>query len=401
MRYQRLFTNACLATMVPGAAPYGFIGGGAVAVRDGRIGWTGVAKDAPQADEVIDLEGRLVTPALVDCHTHLVFAGDRAGEFERRLAGESYEGIARSGGGITATMTATRAATAAELAALALKRLDALSAEGVGTVEIKSGYGLNFESEINMLKAARTCGLVSGVRVRTTLLTAHAIPPEYAGRSGAYIDEVVIPLVAEAARQGLADAVDAYCEKIAFSPQETRRVFDAAKAAGLPVKLHADQFSDTGGAALAAEYGALSADHLEYTSSEGVAAMSAAGTVAVLLPGAFYALKETQLPPVQALREAGVPMAVATDANPGSSPLLSPLLAANMACTLFGLTVEEALAGVTREGARALGLLNEIGTLESGKRCDLAVWDVEQPAELVQWMGARPLHGRVLNGEWA
>lgn len=403
MRVDRLFTNARLATMAPNGRPYGGTDADSVGVRDGRIVWIGRSADLPAGADIAErdnLEGRWVTPALVDCHTHLVFAGDRSGEFERRLAGESYESIARSGGGIKSTVAAVRTASAAELAAAALTRLDALSGQGLGTIEIKSGYGLNFESEISMLKAARTVGLVSGVRVRTTLLAAHAVPPEYAGRADAYIDEICVPLVAEAARQGLADAVDAYCEGIGFSVEQVARVFDAAKAAGLPVKLHADQLSDLGGAALAARYDALSADHIEYTNEDGIAAMAKAGLTAVILPGAFYCLNETRKPPMDALRKAGVPMALATDANPGTSPVLSLLTIANMGCTLFGMTVEEALAGITREGARALGLAGQIGTIETGKRCDLAVWDVERPAELVQWIGARPLHGRILNGEW-
>ena len=401
MLYDKLFTNARLARMTQGGAPYGILENAAIGVRDGRIAAIGPAdKIGAEAVETDDLDGRWVTPALIDCHTHLIFEGDRSDEFERRLAGESYQSIAKSGGGIRRTVAATRAAGAPELAAGALSRLDAWSAEGVGTIEIKTGYGLEFETELNMLKAARVVGLASGLRVCVTLLAAHAIPPEYEGRSGEYIDAVVLPLIAEAAREGLADAVDCYCEGIAFSPEETRRVFSAAKEAGLKVKLHADQFSDTGGAALAAEFGALSADHLEYTTPEGVAEMARAGTSAVILPGAFYTLRETQTPPIAALRTAGVPMAVATDANPGSSPLTSLLTAANMACLLFGMTVEEALAGITREGARALGLLDQVGTLEMGKRADLAVWEIDHPAELVQWIGARPLHGRVLGGEW-
>ena len=400
MRVDRTFTNARLATMA-GDVPYGAIDDGALAVRDGRIVWVGSSSDAPNCEDNTDLEGRWVTPALVDCHTHLVFAGDRSSEFERRLNGESYEAIAKSGGGIIATVEAVRNSSAADLAAATLPRLDPLSHEGLGTIEIKTGYGLNFKSELNMLKAIRSLGLVTGLRVQSTLLAAHAIPPEYAGRADAYVDEICIPLIREAAREGLADAVDAYCEKIAFSPEQTRRVFEAARECGLQIKLHADQFSDLGGAALAAEFGALSADHLEYTSEDGVAAMAAAGTVAVLLPGAFYMLGETKKPPMDALRKAGVPMALATDANPGSSPVLSLLTTANMGCTLFGMTVEESLAGITREGARALGLQNDIGTIEVGKRCDLAVWDVDNLAQLIQWVGARPLHGRILSGDWA
>ncbi|WP_421786418.1 imidazolonepropionase [Hyphobacterium sp.] len=400
MRLDRIFTDARLATMA-GDDPYGAMDDAAVGVRDGRIAWLGPSDEAPAADDEIDLEGRWVTPALTDCHTHIVFAGDRSREFERRLAGDSYEAIAKAGGGIVSTVRAVRKSTAADLAASALPRLDPLIQEGLGTIEIKTGYGLNFESELNMLKAIRSLGLVTGLRVQSTLLAAHAIPPEYEGRADAYIAEICLPLIKEAAREGLADAVDAYCEKIAFSPEQVRRVFDAARAAGLAVKLHADQFSDLGGAALAAEYGALSADHLEYTDDAGVAAMAKAGTVAVILPGAYYMLNETQKPPIAKLRAAGVPMALATDANPGSSPILSLLTTANLACTLFGFTVEEALAGITREGARALGLEKDIGTIEIGKRCDLAVWDVDNLAELVQWVGARPLHGRILFGEWA
>jgi imidazolonepropionase len=400
LRLDRIFTDARLATMA-GDDPYGAMDDAAVGVRDGRIAWLGPSDEAPAADDEIDLEGRWVTPALTDCHTHIVFAGDRSREFERRLAGDSYEAIAKAGGGIVSTVRAVRKSTAADLAASALPRLDPLIQEGLGTIEIKTGYGLNFESELNMLKAIRSLGLVTGLRVQSTLLAAHAIPPEYEGRADAYIAEICLPLIKEAAREGLADAVDAYCEKIAFSPEQVRRVFDAARAAGLAVKLHADQFSDLGGAALAAEYGALSADHLEYTDDAGVAAMAKAGTVAVILPGAYYMLNETQKPPIAKLRAAGVPMALATDANPGSSPILSLLTTANLACTLFGFTVEEALAGITREGARALGLEKDIGTIEIGKRCDLAVWDVDNLAELVQWVGARPLHGRILFGEWA
>jgi imidazolonepropionase len=402
MRFDRLLTNLRLATMVAGDQPYGLVDETAIGIKDARIAWIGPAADAPtDVTSVDDLEGRLVTPALVDCHTHLIFSGDRSDEYERRLAGESYASIAQSGGGIRKTVEATRASSAPKLAAAALSRLDPLAEEGVGTVEIKSGYGLTFDSELNMLKAARACGRASGMRVCTTLLAAHAVPAEYEGRSGAYIDEVCIPLIKEAAREGLADAVDAYCETIGFSPAETRRLFMAAKAAGLAVKLHADQLTDTGGAGIVASFDGLSADHVEYTSAEGVQAMAKAGTVAVLLPGAFYAIGETQKPPIAALRDAGVSMAVATDANPGSSPMLSLLTAANMACALFGLTVEEAFAGITREGANALGLGREIGTIEVGKKADFAIWDVSRPAEIIQWIGRRPLHGRVLEGEWA
>ncbi|WP_203292436.1 imidazolonepropionase [Maricaulis parjimensis] len=401
MHFDRLLTNARIATLAETGTPYGEIGHGAIGISGDKIAWVGPMDEIPgTADITEDLENRWVTPALIDCHTHLVFAGDRSDEYERKLAGESYEVIAREGGGIRKTMTATRKAGAAELAALALTRLDAYAAEGVGTIEIKSGYGLTVEAELAQLKAARGVGLASGMRIVPTLLAAHAVPPEYEGRSGDYIDEVCIPLVREIAKTGLAEAVDAYCEGIGFSPEETRRLFIAAKAADLPVKLHADQLSDTGGAQLVAEFGGLSADHIEYTNEAGIAAMAKAGTVGVLLPGAFYALRETQRPPVEAMRAAGVKMAVATDANPGTSPMVSLLMAANMACTLFHLTVEEAFAGITREAARALGKLDEIGTLEPGKMADLAIWDIERPAELVQWMGKRPLHGRILGGEW-
>ena len=402
MRFDRLITNARLATMVGGASPYGNIDADAIGIIDEKIAWIGSTADhSHEAVSIDDVEGRWITPALIDCHTHLVFAGDRADEYERRLAGESYASIAKSGGGIRKTVEATRKASAAELAALALSRMDAFAAEGVGTIEIKSGYGLTIDSELSMLKAARSLGLVSGMRISVTLLAAHAVPVEYEGRSTAYIDEVCIPLIKIVAEQGLADAVDAYCENIGFTPAETRRLFIAAKAAGLPVKLHADQLSDLGGAKLVADFGGLSADHIEYTGQDGIDAMAKSGTVAVILPGAYYAIGETRKPPVKALREARIAMAVATDANPGSSPLVSILTAANMACTLFGLTVEEALAGITREAAQALGLAEEIGTIEIGKAADLAVWDVTRPAEIIQWIGRRPLHGRILAGEWA
>jgi len=402
MQYDRLLINLRLATLVKGEAPYGLSDHTAIAIKDGRIAWMGSIEDAPEdVGEIDNLEGRLVSPALVDCHTHLVFAGDRSDEYERRLAGESYASIAKSGGGIRKTVEATRQSDAPDLASAAMTRLDCFAEEGVGTVEIKSGYGLSFDDELKMLKAARACGLATGMRISTTLLAAHAIPVEYESRSGDYIDEVCIPLVKETAREGLADAVDAYCENIAFSPDETRRLFDAAREAGLPVKLHADQLTDTGGAKLVADFGGLSADHVEYTNEDGIKAMAKAGTIAVILPGAFYSIGETQKPPIAALRKAGVAMAVATDANPGSSPMLSLLTAANMACTLFGLTVEEAFAGMTREGARALGLHDEIGTIEIGKIADLAIWDVKNPAEIIQWIGRRPLHGRILQGEWA
>ncbi|MDF7775631.1 imidazolonepropionase [Sphingomonas sp. AOB5] len=389
----RIWRNARLATMRDGL---GVVEDGAVACRDGRIVYAGPADGAPDAAETIDCEGRWITPGLIDCHTHLVHAGNRAREFELRLQGASYEEIARAGGGIVSTMAATRNATETELVAASLPRLDALLAEGVTTVEIKSGYGLTLEDETKMLRAARALGDVRHVRVRTTFLGAHAVPPEYKGDSDGYVDLVCNKMMP--AMAGLADAVDAFCEGIGFSPEQTERVFEAAAANGLPVKLHAEQLSNLHGAALAAKYGALSADHLEHLDEAGVAAMAAAGTVAVLLPGAFYFMRDTHKPPIDALRAAGVPIALATDCNPGTSPLTSPLLVMNMGATLFRLTVEECLTGVTRNAAAALGLSNEIGTLEASKACDLAIWDIESPAELVYRIGFNPLHARVMGG---
>ncbi len=336
------------------------------------------------------LEGRWVTPGLVDCHTHLVYGGDRAAEFELRLTGASYEEIARAGGGIVSTVKNTRAASQDMLVEGALPRLDALLSEGATTIEIKSGYGLDLENELKMLAAARRLGELRPVTVRTSFLGAHAVPPEFKDRQGDYL-EAVIAMLPAVKQSGLADALDAFCEKIAFTAEETRRLFAAAEAAGLPIKLHADQLSDLGGAALAAEFGALSADHLEYTSEAGIAAMAKAGTVAVVLPGAFYFLRETKLPPLEACRRAGVPIALASDCNPGSSPVTSLLLILNMAATLFRMTPEEALAGITREGARALGLAASHGTLAPGKAADLAVWDIERPAELAYRIGFNPL----------
>jgi imidazolonepropionase len=390
-----LWTDGRLATMTEGAGPYGAIEGGALAAAEGRIAWVGPTAELPGRPEtlarrVVDLEGRWVTPGLIDCHTHLVHGGDRAGEFEMRLEGASYEEIARAGGGIRSTVAATRAADEDALFEAAVPRLKALMAEGVTTLEIKSGYGLDLMNETKQLRVARRLGADFPVEVATTFLGAHAVPPEFEGRSGAYVDAVVemLPTIAGA---GLADAVDAFCETIGFTPEETARVFEAARAHGLPVKLHADQLSDLGGAALAARFGALSADHLEYTGEEGVAALAAAGTVAVLLPGAFYFLRETQAPPIDGFREAGVPIALATDSNPGSSPLTSILTVLNLACTLFRMTPEEALAGVTRNAARALGLGESHGTLEAGKLADLAVWDIARPAELAYRLGFNPL----------
>ncbi len=400
MRCDRIWTNAHLATLDPRLPGLGEIEDGVIASAGGRIVYAGARADAPSFDaaETVDCDGRWITPGLIDPHTHLVWAGDRAHEFELRLAGASYEEIARAGGGIVSTMTATRAASEAELVSAALPRLDALIAEGATTVEVKSGYGLSLEHELKQLRAARALGRERPVTIRTTLLGAHALPPEFKGDADGYIDLVCREMIPAAAREGLADAVDAFCEGIGFSPDQTRKVFEAARAHGLPVKLHAEQLSNLHGAALAAEHGALSADHLEYLDEAGVAAMAKAGTVATLLPGAFYFVRETKLPPMALLREAGVPIALATDCNPGTSPLTSLLLVMNMAATLFRMTVPECLAGVTREAARALGLQAETGVLEAGKRCDLAIWDVERPAELVYRMGFNPLHARIWSG---
>lgn len=390
-----ILTDCAVATMTEGAG-YGLIRDGAVVIEGDRIAWAGPRAEAP-AGRQYGLGGRLVTPALIDCHTHLVHGGHRAAEFEQRLNGASYEEIARAGGGIVSTVTATRAAGEAALLAAALPRVDALLAEGVGTIEIKSGYGLDVGTELAMLRAARAIGQERPVTVVTSFLGAHAVPPDYAGRPDAYLDEVCLPALRTAHAEGLVDAVDGFCEGIAFSPAQIGRVFDAAKALGLPVKLHAEQLSNLGGAALAAAHGALSADHLEYATEGDAEAMAAAGTVAVLLPGAFYTLRETQLPPVAAFRKHRVPMALATDMNPGSSPLGSLLLAVNMGCTLFRLTPQEALAGVTLHAARALGLTDR-GTIATGQRADLAIWDVEQPAELAYRIGTNPLHRRIFGG---
>lgn len=398
MRCDRVWRNARLATMAgPGL---GAIEDGVIACADGRIALVGAAADAPalEAAETTDCGGRWITPGLIDAHTHLIWAGDRAGEFEARLAGANYEEIARAGGGILSTMRATRAASEDDLVAAALPRLDALIAEGVTSIEVKSGYGLSLAHEMKLLRAARRLGEARDVRVRTTLLGAHALPPEFAGRADDYIALVCDEMIPAVAREGLADAVDAFCEGIGFTRAQTARVFAAAKAHGLPVKLHAEQLSNSHGAALAADCGALSADHLEYVDAGGIAALAQANTVAMLLPGAFYFTREAKLPPVQALRDAGVPIAIATDCNPGTSPLTSLLLAMNMAATLFRLTVEECLVAVTCNAARALGLLDEIGTLEAGKACDLAIWNIDRPAELVYRIGFNPLHARVKGG---
>lgn len=397
-----LLTHATLATMCAqkGSAAYGLIPDAAVVVEGDHIAWAGPMADLPAASRsqpAQDCQGRLVTPGLIDCHTHAVFAGHRAVEFELRLNGASYEEIARAGGGILSTVTATRAASEDDLLAKALPRIDQLIASGATTVEVKSGYGLSLPDELKMLRVARRIGQSRPVTVKTTHLAAHAIPPDYKGRAGAYIAEVALPSLRQAHAVALVDAVDAFCEGIAFSVEDLRPLFAEAHALGLPVKLHAEQLSDLGGAAFAAGHGALSADHLEYLSAEGIAAMAAAGTVAVILPGAFYTLREQQLPPIDSLRAAGVPMAVATDLNPGSSPMASLTLAMNMACTLFRLTPEEALLGTTAHAARALGLADR-GRIAPGLRADLCIWDADHPAELSYRIGATALHTRIFGG---
>ncbi len=401
MRVEQLWSNARLATLRSDAPGLGVVEDGLIAATGERIVYAGPRAEAPRFEPATahDCAGRWITPGLIDCHTHLVHAGNRAREFELRLAGASYEEIARAGGGIVSTMQATRTASREQLLAETLPRLDAMLAEGVTTIEVKSGYGLSQADEIKMLEAGRALGDARAVNVATTFLGAHALPPEFAGNPDGYVDAVCTQMIPAIAAAGLADAVDAFCEGIGFTPAQVRRVFAAAQAHGLPVKLHAEQLSNLQGAALAAEFGALSADHLEHLDPPGVEAMARAGTVAVLLPGAFYFTRETRLPPTEALRRAGVPIAVATDCNPGTSPLTSPLLAMNMAATLFRLTVDECLAGMTREAARALGRLSEVGTLEPGKRCDLAIWNVNEPAELVYRIGFNPLHARIFGGQ--
>jgi imidazolonepropionase len=389
-----LLTNLKAATMDRG---YGLIEDAAILVEDGRIAWIGPRSEAP-AGAAADCEGRLATPGLIDCHTHLVYGGSRAHEFEQRLTGVSYADIARAGGGIASTVRATRSQSEADLAASALKRLDALLAEGVTTIEVKSGYGLDRETEIKMLKVARELSQWRPVDVVTSYLGAHALPPESKDDRAGYLDLVCTGVLPAVARAGLADAVDAFCEGIAFSVEETRRVFEAAKAHGLPVKLHAEQLSNLGGAKLAAEFGALSVDHIEYLDQEGVEALARSGTVAVLLPGAFYYLRETKEPPVAALRAAGVPIAVATDLNPGTSPVHSILTTMNMACVLFRLTPEEALRGVTVNAAKALGL-SDRGMLAAGKRADIALWDVSRPGDLAYPLGFNPLAVVIHKGE--
>ncbi|MGJ4943103.1 imidazolonepropionase [Bradyrhizobium sp. HKCCYLS1011] len=401
-RFDRIWHNARLATLREDLPGLGLVENGVIAAREGRIAFAGARADFPvdaDALERIDCEGRWITPGLIDCHTHLVYGGDRAHEFELRLKGASYEEIARAGGGIVSTVAATRAASEAELIAAALPRLDALLGEGVTTIEIKSGYGLNTETELRQLAAARALANERAVAIRTTFLGAHALPAEAGGDQDRYIDLVCQEMLPAVASAGLADAVDAFMEGIAFSGAQTARVFHAAKALGLPVKLHADQLSNLGGARLAADFGALSADHLEHTDAEGAAAMARAGTGAVLLPGAYYFIRETHKPSIDLFRAHGVRLALATDCNPGTSPLTSLLLVMNMAATLFRMTVDECLAGVTREGARALGLLDETGTLEAGKWCDLAIWDIGRPAELVYRVGFNPLQRRVWRGQ--
>ncbi|KQT18757.1 MULTISPECIES: imidazolonepropionase [unclassified Bradyrhizobium] len=401
-RFDRIWHNARLATMRADRPDLGEIELGVIAALGGRIVYAGAQADFPadaDAIERIDCDGRWITPGLIDCHTHLVYGGNRAHEFELRLKGASYEEVARAGGGIVSTVAATRRASEADLIASALPRLDALIAEGVTTIEIKSGYGLDTETEMRQLAAARNLGRQRPVAIRTSFLGAHALPVEADGDKDRYIDLVCKEMLPAVARTGLADAVDAFMEGIAFSADQTARVFETARGLGLPVKLHADQLSNLGGAALAAKFSALSADHLEHTDEAGAAAMARSGTVAVLLPGAFYFIRETQKPPVETFREAGVHMALATDCNPGSSPLTSLLLAMNMGATLFRMTVAECIIGVTREGARALGVVDETGTLEAGKWCDLAIWDIERPAELVYRIGFNPLHRRVWRGQ--
>jgi imidazolonepropionase len=399
----QVLANAGFVKVAAETGGYDLIEDGALAFSGDRIAWVGAARDLPEqlwSAPRRDLGGRIVTPGLIDCHTHIVFGGDRAREFEMRLEGAGYEEIARAGGGIVSSVRATRAADEAALLAAALPRVDALLAEGVTTLEIKSGYGLDVESELKMLRVARAIGEARPVHVVTSWLAAHALPPEYRDDRAGYLRDVAIAGMDAAHAEGLIDAVDGFCEGIAFSPDEIAAVFDHAATLGLPVKLHAEQLSDLGGAALAARHGARSADHLEWLGKDGIDAMAAAGTVAVLLPGAFYALRETRVPPIQGLRVAGVPIALATDCNPGTSPLTSILLAMNMGATLFRLTPAECLAGVTRNAARALGL-DDRGTLAAGQRADLAIWDIREPAELSYRIGFNPLHARVFGGDFA
>jgi imidazolonepropionase len=398
-----LLTNAQLVTLRDNDS-FGLIQNGALALEGGKIAWVGSMQDIPDvwrarqtSDQVHDLGGRLITPALIDCHTHIVFGGNRAAEFEQRLNGATYEQIAQSGGGIVSTVTATRAAPQDALLVDALTRVDALIAEGVTLIEVKSGYGLDRETEFKMLRVARQIAQHRPIEVRTSFLGAHAVPADFAGSPDAYIDEVCIPALRAAHAEGLVDAVDGFCEGIAFDTVQISRVFDVARALGLPVKLHAEQLSHIGGTQLAARYGALSADHVEYATDQDARAMARAGTVAVILPGAFYTIRETQAPPLQAFREHGVPMALATDCNPGSSPLSSALLAMNMGCTLFRMTPLEALLGMTAHAAKALGLATR-GRIIAGWQADLCIWDAAHPAELAYRIGFNPLHSRIFKG---
>ncbi|MBU2936384.1 MULTISPECIES: imidazolonepropionase [Pacificibacter] len=396
----QVFVNLNLTTMGESDAAYGWIEDGAIVVTGGMIDWLGPVDDLPNTYKNLpstDLGGRVVTPGLIDCHTHVVHGGDRAVEFEMRLNGASYEEVARAGGGIISTVKATRGASEQELLASALRRVDVFIAEGVTTIEVKSGYGLDVETELRMLRVARAIADHRPIRVKTTFLGAHATPAEFAGRDDAYIDEICIPTLRAAHAEGLVDAVDGFCEGIAFQPAQIARVFNVAQQLGLPVKLHAEQLSNIGGAKLAAKFGALSADHIEYLDEDGVKAMAQAGTVAVILPGAFYTLRETQAPPIDLLRKHGVPMALATDLNPGTAPINSLLLTLNMGCTLFRMTPEEALRGATQNAARALGL-TDVGTLAVGKRADMAVWDIKHPAELAYRIGFNPLYSRIFGG---
>lgn len=380
-----VWTNVQVATMVAGARDYGAVRDAAVVIESDRIAWFGPRLELPQpfrSYDEHDGHGRWMTPGLIDCHTHVVYAGNRSDEFEARLSGVSYEEIAKRGGGILSTVRSTRAASETELINQSKTRLERLMAGGVTTIEIKSGYGLTTESEVKMLRVARRLGEECGLRVKTSFLGAHAVPPEYAGNANGYVRHCIEDMLPTVTNEGLADAVDAFCETIAFSPRQVAAIFDAAHAAGIPVKLHAEQLSDQGGAALVARYGGLSADHIEHLSFDGIQAMAAAGTVAVLLPGAFYFLRETKLPPIAELRRHGVPMAVATDSNPGTSPMLSMTQAMNMASVLFRLTPQEALAGATINAARALGLASDVGSIEVGKYADLALWDITRPADL-------------------
>ncbi len=401
MECDRVWRGARLATMAAAQPGLGIVDNGLIAAKDGRIVYAGAASDAPvfETAETIDCEGRWITPGLVDCHTHIVYGGNRAREFELRLAGATYDEISRAGGGIVSTMRATRSESEEQLLATARRRVETLMRDGVTTLEIKSGYGLDLDSEMKSLRVARRLGEMLPLSVVTTFLGAHALPPEAKGDKDAYIAQVCEQQLPAVAKAGLADAVDAFCESIAFSPEQTARVFEAARGFGLPVKLHAEQLTTLGGAQLAARFGALSADHLEHADEAGIQALAQSGTVAVLLPGAFYFLRETQKPPVDLLRKHGVPIAISSDSNPGTSPLTSVLLTMNMAATFFRLTVDECLLGVTRQAARALGRLDQVGTLEAGKSCDLAIWDIERPAELVYRIGFTPLHQRVWRGQ--